>query len=91
MAHVTSALASLLSPLLPRGFAVGPSQLCEGRLGLWWVGRSLGAGSLLGREGDAEWTSKYHADPITHKGELTSKSKMGRTEETEAETVNTHQ
>ncbi|XP_028258034.1 zinc finger protein 408 [Parambassis ranga] len=78
--RATSALASLLSSLLPRGFAVGPSQLCEGRLGLWWVGRSLEAGSLLGREGDTEWTSK---------GELTSvfESKSGQTEETEAETV----
>lgn len=46
---------TLLPSSLPCGFAVGPSRLCAGRLGLWWVGRSLGAGSLLGSEGDTEW------------------------------------
>ncbi|XP_047435775.1 zinc finger protein 408 [Mugil cephalus] len=51
VAPAPSALASLLSSLLPRGFAVGPSGLREGRPGLWWVGPSLEAGSLLGREG----------------------------------------
>lgn len=56
------ALTSLLSTSLPRGFAVGPSQLCAGRLGLWWVGRSLGAGSLLGNEGDTEWPWKHPVD-----------------------------
>ncbi|XP_056134706.1 zinc finger protein 408 isoform X2 [Lampris incognitus] len=48
-------LVSLLSSLLPRGFAVGPSRQCEGSLGLWWVGRSLKAGALLGMEGNSEW------------------------------------
>ncbi|XP_035010956.2 zinc finger protein 408 isoform X2 [Hippoglossus stenolepis] len=63
---VPSTLTSFLSTLLPCGVAVGPSRLCEGRLGLWWVGRSLGAGSLLGREGDADWTWKHHTDLRTH-------------------------
>ncbi|XP_060899646.1 zinc finger protein 408-like isoform X5 [Labrus mixtus] len=58
-------LASLLSSVLPQGFAVGPSGLCEGRLGLWWVGRSLQAGSLLGREGDTEWATRYHSEGLT--------------------------
>ncbi|XP_076003120.1 uncharacterized protein LOC142996118 [Genypterus blacodes] len=53
-----SHLASLLSSVLPHGFAVGPSQTCEGRVGLWWVGRSRQAGSLLGRDGDTEWTGE---------------------------------
>ncbi|XP_068433868.1 zinc finger protein 408-like [Clinocottus analis] len=57
---VLSTLASLLSTLLPRGFAVGPSQLCRGRMGLWWVGRSLESGSLLGRDGDTEWAYECH-------------------------------
>ncbi|XP_036952210.1 zinc finger protein 408-like isoform X2 [Acanthopagrus latus] len=83
------ALASLLCSLLPCGFAVGPSRLCEGRLGLWWVGRSLEAGSLLGGEGNTEWASKHHADPMTHSpdDELTtnSESKTGRTSSAEAQ------
>ncbi|XP_060924487.1 zinc finger protein 408-like, partial [Limanda limanda] len=57
---VPPTLSSLLSSLLPCGVAVGPSRLCEGRLGLWWVGRCLGAGALLGRGGD--WTWKHHSD-----------------------------
>lgn len=61
-----SALASFLSTLLPHGFAVGPSRLCEGRLGLWWVGRSLEAGYLLGSEGDTEWASDRHAQLEAH-------------------------
>ena len=61
---VPSDLTSFLTASLPRGFAVGPSQLCQGRLGLWWVGRPLQAGSLLGR--DAEWASKCHRDPVIH-------------------------
>lgn len=88
-----SALASFLSTLLPRGFAVGPSRLCEGRLGLWWVGRSLEAGSLLGREGDTEWASDYHAEPMMTRsgdGEVTmsSESRTDQTNSTEAEKVN---
>eukprot|EP00064_Thunnus_orientalis_P016037 superscaffoldBa00003093_g16100 len=66
MAGLPSALASFLSASLPRGFAVGPSLFCEGRLGLWWVGRSLEAGCLLGREGDAGRASKHRTDPPTH-------------------------
>ncbi|KAM7014996.1 zinc finger protein 408 [Tautogolabrus adspersus] len=58
-------LASLLSSVLPPGFAVGPSGLCKGRLGLWWVGRSLQVGSLLGREGDTEWATRYHSERLT--------------------------
>ncbi|XP_040893077.1 zinc finger protein 408 [Toxotes jaculatrix] len=88
---VPSALASFLSTLLPRGFAVGPSQLCESRLGLWWVGHSLEAGSLLGREGDAKWTWKCHTDLRTQcrEGELAvnSESKTGHSNSTEAEKV----
>lgn len=88
---IPDALASFLCSLLPCGVAVGPSRLCEGRLGLWWVGRSLEAGSLLGREGDAEWASKHHAEPVTHSpdDELTtnSESKTGQTSSTEAQTV----
>ncbi|XP_070820849.1 zinc finger protein 408 [Chaetodon trifascialis] len=86
---VPSALASLLSTLLPRGFAVGPSRLCEGGLGLWWVGRFLEAGSLLGREGDTEWALKYHADPMTRSGDaeltMNSESRTGSSSSTEAE------
>ncbi|KAF1393234.1 hypothetical protein PFLUV_G00036420 [Perca fluviatilis] len=86
---VPSALASSLSTLLPCGFAVGPSRLCGGRMGLWWVGRSLQAGSLLGRDGDTEWTSRYHSDPMAQSrdGELTmnSESKSSETNSSEAE------
>ncbi|XP_069384188.1 zinc finger protein 408 isoform X2 [Paralichthys olivaceus] len=73
---VPSSLTSFLSTLLPCGVAVGPSRLCEGRLGLWWVGRSLGAGSLLGRQGDTEWTWKHHTDLMTlgQEGEVTLSS-----------------
>lgn len=59
---------TLLSPSLPCGFAVGPSQLCAGRLGLWWVGRSLEAGSLLGSEGDTEWPWKCPVNTQTENG-----------------------
>ncbi|KAK5874411.1 hypothetical protein PBY51_019355 [Eleginops maclovinus] len=84
-----SALASLLSTLLPCGFAVGPSRLCGGKMGLWWVGRSLEAGSLLGREGETEWASSYHTDPMTHRqqAELTMNSKTCQTINTEADKV----
>ncbi|XP_033474182.2 zinc finger protein 408 isoform X3 [Epinephelus lanceolatus] len=88
---VPSALASCLSMLLPCGFAVGPSRLCGGRMGLWWVGRSLEAGSLLGKEGDTEWASKYHTDPIAHgrDGELSmnSEPRAGQTNSSQAEEV----
>ncbi|XP_054473926.1 zinc finger protein 408 [Anoplopoma fimbria] len=66
---VPSALASFLSTSLPPGFAMGPSRLCGGRMGLWWVGRSLEAGSLLGRDGDPEWASECDPDPMTHSRE----------------------
>uniref|UniRef100_A0A3Q4GX72 C2H2-type domain-containing protein n=1 Tax=Neolamprologus brichardi TaxID=32507 RepID=A0A3Q4GX72_NEOBR len=69
---VPSALASFLYSSLPCGFAVGPSRLHEGRLGLWWVGRSLEAGSLLGRDGDIEWASEYHAEPEIHSEDAVS-------------------
>ncbi|KAM7424674.1 hypothetical protein PAMA_000838 [Pampus argenteus] len=86
---VSSALASFLSSLIPRGFAVGPSLLHEGRLGLWWVGRSMEAGCLLGREEDTERDSKHHTEPLTHcrEGELTTTSQTitGRTSSTEEE------
>lgn len=86
------ALASVLSSLLPRGFAVGPSQLCEGRLGLWWVGRSLEAGSLLGRKGDTKWTWKYHTDLMTQSREnellKNSECKTGQSKSNVAEKVN---
>ncbi|XP_033971964.1 zinc finger protein 408-like [Trematomus bernacchii] len=82
-----SALATLLSTLLPCGFAVGPSRLCGGSMGLWWVGRSLEAGSLLGRERDTEWASSYHTDLMTHRqeGELVMNSKTCQTISTEAD------
>ncbi|KAE8277511.1 hypothetical protein D5F01_LYC24537 [Larimichthys crocea] len=88
---IPSALASFLSTLLPCGFAVGPSRFCGGRPGLWWVGRSLEAGSLLGRDGDTEWASKHHNDPMTHSGEgeleMNSESQKGETNSTEVEKV----
>ncbi|TNN49488.1 hypothetical protein EYF80_040329 [Liparis tanakae] len=68
---VPSAPASLLSGLLPRGFAVGPSRLCGGRMGLWWVGRSLEAGTLLGRGGDAAWAPEGRPGPTGRDGDAT--------------------
>lgn len=62
-APVPSTLTSFLSTWLPCGFAVGPSRLGGGRLGLWWVGRSLQAGALLGKAGDTEWTSQRELGP----------------------------
>ncbi|XP_041848105.1 zinc finger protein 408 isoform X2 [Melanotaenia boesemani] len=62
---VPSDLSSFLWSVLPCGLAVGPSQLCQDRLGLWWVGRPLEAGSVLGRKGGAESVSRYHSDPVT--------------------------
>ncbi|XP_032368331.1 uncharacterized protein LOC116687239, partial [Etheostoma spectabile] len=88
---VLSALASYLSTLLPCGFAVGPSQLRGGRMGLWWVGRSLEAGSLLGKDGDTEWSSKYHSDPMAQSQDaelgMNSESKSSKTNSSEAEKV----
>ncbi|XP_074522783.1 uncharacterized protein LOC141787932 isoform X2 [Halichoeres trimaculatus] len=51
-------LSSLLSSMLPPGFAVGPSKLCEDHLGLWWVGSPLKAGSVLGRSGGTDWATR---------------------------------
>ncbi|KAF6733522.1 Zinc finger protein 408 [Oryzias melastigma] len=59
-------ITALLSSLLPCGFAVGPSQHCGGRLGLWWVGRPLKAGSLLGRNGDSD-PSSHCSERVTHR------------------------
>ncbi|KAK2853617.1 hypothetical protein Q5P01_006278 [Channa striata] len=84
---IPSALASFLSTFLPCGFAVGPSQLCKNRLGLWWVGRSLEAGALLGSKGDTEWSWKYHDDSMfySREGELSVKCGARQTNSTEAE------
>lgn len=84
---VPSALASFLYSSLPCGFAVGPSRLHEGRLGLWWVGRSLEAGSLLGRDGDIEWASEYHAEPEIHSqdGKLATNFETERDQATRTE------
>ncbi|XP_068596862.1 zinc finger protein 408 [Brachionichthys hirsutus] len=71
-----SALASVLCTLLPRGFAVGPSRACEGRLGLWWVGRSMEAGSLLGRDGDPGWAAKNPTDPIARTAVIPEAAKV---------------
>ncbi|KAM4593473.1 zinc finger protein 408 [Odontesthes bonariensis] len=82
---VPSDLTSFLTASLPRGFAVGPSQLCQGRLGLWWVGRPLQAGSLLGREGDAEWASERRRDPAVHsRGSEPGAAQTGSSEEEKA-------
>ena len=59
----SSPLMALLSSILPKGFAVGPSRVSEGRLGLWWVGRCLDAGTMLGREGDTEWSWMKSHEP----------------------------
>ncbi|MED6287682.1 hypothetical protein CHARACLAT_018758 [Characodon lateralis] len=61
-------LTSFLSSVLPCGFALGPSLLCEGSVGLWWVGRPLEAGVLLGREGDTQWVAKRLSDSGIHSG-----------------------
>ncbi|XP_061520601.1 zinc finger protein 408 [Phycodurus eques] len=61
---VPTAVATFLSTLLPCGFAVGPSMSCKGRLGLWWVGRALQVGYLLGKEGDTEWVQKFETGPL---------------------------
>lgn len=83
---VPSALASFLSSWLPCGFAVGPSRLCEGRLGLWWVGHSLEAGALLGSEGDAEWAWK-DLTTQSQESELAVNSRAVQTNSPEAEKV----
>ncbi|XP_069580665.1 zinc finger protein 408 [Brachyistius frenatus] len=54
MERLRPLVSSRLSFFVPRGFAVGPSQLREDRLGLWWVGGPLGAGALLWRGGAPE-------------------------------------
>ncbi|XP_053722259.1 zinc finger protein 408-like isoform X2 [Synchiropus splendidus] len=54
VASTPSTLTSILLSLLPRGVALGPSEMCEGRLGLWWVGRPLRPGCLLSKENETE-------------------------------------
>ncbi|XP_053180697.1 zinc finger protein 408-like [Scomber japonicus] len=84
---VPPALTSCLSALIPHGFAVGPSLSSDGRLGLWWVGRSLEVGRLLGREGDAAGLAlKRHADPPTRcrEDEPTVTEQSNSTEEEKA-------
>ncbi|KAM9825048.1 uncharacterized protein ACBT44_005869 isoform 2-T2 [Syngnathus typhle] len=81
---VPTALTSFLSTILPPGFAVGPSISCKGRLGLWWVGRVLQVGDLLGREGDPEWIHKLQTgqlapqDLITRMESITDSTKKER-------------
>ncbi|XP_049573740.1 zinc finger protein 408 isoform X2 [Syngnathus scovelli] len=81
---VPTALTSFLSTILPPGFAVGPSISCKGRLGLWWVGRVLQVGDLLGREEDPEWIHKFQTgrlapqDLITRMESITDSTKEER-------------
>ncbi|XP_029000532.1 zinc finger protein 408-like isoform X2 [Betta splendens] len=84
---IPSSVTLLLSSLLPRGFAVGPSQLYEGRLGLWWVGHAMEAGALLGREDDSQWAWKFHSDLMTQnrESEFTEKARIDETNSTNAE------
>lgn len=82
-----SALTSILSTLLPCGFAVGPSRFCEGRLGLWWVGCMLKPGSLLGRDGDMGSSSVHRCERMRSEATLCSASRTtqaGCTEEIKA-------
>lgn len=82
-----SALTSILSTLLPCGFAVGPSRFCEGRLGLWWVGCLLKPGSLLGRDGDTGSSSVHQSERMTSEARVSSDSRItqtGCTEEAKA-------
>eukprot|EP00066_Takifugu_rubripes_P018850 XP_011608116.1 PREDICTED: zinc finger protein 408 [Takifugu rubripes] len=80
-----SALTSILSTLLPCGFAVGPSRFCEGRLGLWWVGCMLKPGSLLGRDGDLRSSSVHQSERMKSEATVccdSRTSQTGCTEET---------
>ncbi|TKS70340.1 Zinc finger protein 17 [Collichthys lucidus] len=61
-------------PWGPRG-SVGAGRACGG---------SVEAGSLLGRDGDMEWASKHHTDPMTHGGEE-GESKTGETNSTDVD------
>lgn len=69
MARLLPDLASFLSSVLPRGFALGPSLLREGSVGLWWVGRPLEAGAPLGTEGDAQRVARTGSDPLSNSSE----------------------
>lgn len=86
---VPSSLTLFLSSLLPCGFAVGPSQLYEGRLGLWWVGHSMEAGAFLGTDGDAQWAWKFHNGLMTQgqESEFAVNSGTDETNSAEAEKV----
>ncbi|XP_043961458.1 zinc finger protein 408 [Gambusia affinis] len=66
MARLLPDLASFLSSILPPGFALGPSLLREGSVGLWWVGRPLEAGAPLGTEGEAQRVSRTRSDPLSN-------------------------
>lgn len=82
-----SALTSILSTLLPCGFAVGPSRFCEGRLGLWWVGCMLKPGSLLGRDGNLKSSSVHQSERMKSETTVCCDSETtltGCTEETKA-------
>ncbi|XP_038164422.1 zinc finger protein 408 [Cyprinodon tularosa] len=63
---ILSDLTSFISSVIPHGFALGPSLLCEGSVGLWWVGRALQAGALLGRRDDTQWVAKRVPGPENH-------------------------
>ncbi|XP_008404279.1 zinc finger protein 408 [Poecilia reticulata] len=69
MARLLPDLASFLSSVLPRGFALGPSLLREGSVGLWWVGGPLEAGAPLGTEGDAQRAPRTRSDPLSSSSE----------------------
>lgn len=82
-----SALTSILSTLLPCGFAVGPSRFCEGRLGLWWVGCVLKPGSLLGRDGGLRSSLVHQSERMKSEATVCCDSETtltGCTEETKA-------
>ncbi|KAE8297662.1 hypothetical protein D5F01_LYC04300 [Larimichthys crocea] len=71
-----------------RAFRMNISHYPEGCYAIE-VKTELEAGSLLGRDGDTEWVSKHHTDPMTHgkEGELEMnfESKTGETNSTEVE------
>uniref|UniRef100_A0A3B5L019 C2H2-type domain-containing protein n=1 Tax=Xiphophorus couchianus TaxID=32473 RepID=A0A3B5L019_9TELE len=69
MARLLPDLASFLSSVLPRGFALGPSLLREGSVGLWWVGHPLEAGAPLGTEGDVQRVARTGSDPLSNSSE----------------------
>lgn len=76
---LSSALSSILSTLLPCGFAVGPSRFCEGRLGLWWVGCLLKPGSLLGRDVDQSSSSLRQSELMKSESTVSSDCRPAQT------------